>query len=164
MPEHKIPLNPLSQAQIAWDSLEIIGEMVWMSFSAQNKAEFYVLYSKSTSLFSDPAEGFSESRRTFTISFLQVFLLIFKDLQYVKAYGLWSTDFKSKTKAWSQSMCPLILITASVSAQRAIRLSSTLCPRSGAPRKYWHHVCHLSISAQAQRLLKAGGDTLQLAI
>lgn len=34
--------------------------------------------------FSDPVQRFSESRKTSTISLLQVFLHIFKELQYVE--------------------------------------------------------------------------------
>lgn len=140
-----------------------------MSFSVQNKLNSTYSVTLTDPLFSDPAEGFSESRRTFTISLLQVFLHIFKELQYIKHMDCEALTSKAKKKksgppcmGHTHASTNSALQFLSVS-NRAIRLSSTLCPRPGTLRKYWHHVCHLSISPPAQRWLEAGADKLQLA-
>lgn len=139
-----------------------------MSFSAQNKAEFYVFSNPHWSSLLWSCSRFLRIQKNFHHLSPSSVSSHLQRTPVCQAYGLWSTDFKSKIKACPQSMGHIHVSTNSALqflsvSNRDIRLSSTLCPRSGILRKYWHHVCHLSISPQAQRWLKAGGDKLQLA-
>lgn len=47
-------------------------------------------------LFSDLTQCFSESRKTFTVSLIQVFLHIFKELQYAKHMDCEALTWKEK--------------------------------------------------------------------
>lgn len=50
----------------------------------ETKVDFMYLVTPTEPLFSDLTQCFSESRKTSTVSLIQVFLHIFKELQYVK--------------------------------------------------------------------------------